>query len=135
RATVDGALEMAQIGVSDVDFWVFNTPNAWYADFCAEVLGVEVGRYHSVFARYANIGAGLMPSTLYHAFEEGRVKTGDLVGLYATGSTSTAAAAIRRIGDIALGTAPERPARPNERTWCETLGEPAIGGLRAGATA
>jgi 3-oxoacyl-[acyl-carrier-protein] synthase-3 len=111
---------MAQLGVGDVDFWVFNTPNAWYADFCAAVLGVEEGRYHSVYARYANIGAALMPATLYHAIHDGKVRPGQVVGLYSVGSTSTAASVVMRVGEIALGPYPERPARPDaERTWCE----------------
>ncbi|WP_394834941.1 hypothetical protein LVJ94_51425 [Pendulispora rubella] len=109
RACVDGALSMASASVRDVDFWVFNTPNAWYADFCARVLGVEQGRYHSVYPRYANIGAALMPATLYHALHEGRIHPGNLVGLYSVGSTSTASALIMRIGNVALGPYPERP--------------------------
>ncbi|WP_394845081.1 hypothetical protein LZC95_49515 [Pendulispora brunnea] len=113
RACVDGALSMASSSVRDVDFWVFNTPNAWYADFCARVLGVEEGRYHSVYPRYANIGAALMPATLYHALHEGRIHPGDVVGLYSVGSSSTASALIMRIGNVALGPYPEQPATSN----------------------
>jgi 3-oxoacyl-[acyl-carrier-protein] synthase-3 len=109
RACVDGALSRAGVSLSDVDFWVFNTPNAWYAAFCGRVLGVSPERYHSVYPRYANIGAVLMPATLYHAIDERRVRPGQLVGLFSVGSTSTASAAVVRVGDVALGAAPDAP--------------------------
>jgi 3-oxoacyl-[acyl-carrier-protein] synthase-3 len=109
RACVDGALAMAGVAAADVDFWVFNTPNAWYADFCGRVLGVGPERFHSVYPRYANIGATLMPATLYHALHEGRVRPGQLVACYSVGSTSTASALVMRVGPIALGPFPARP--------------------------
>ena len=109
RACVDGALAMAGAAVADVDFWVFNTPNAWYADFCGRVLGVGPERFHSVYPRYGNVGAALMPATLYHALHEGRVRPGQLVACYSVGSTSTASALVMRVGSIALGPYPTRP--------------------------
>ncbi len=109
RRCVDGALSMAGMRPDQIDFWVFNTPNAWYADFCAAVLGVGPDRYHSVYPRYANMGAALMPATLYHALHEGRARPGDTLLLYSIGSTSTASAIVMRIGEIARGPFPERP--------------------------
>lgn len=106
---VQGALAKAALGVSDVDFWVFNTPSAWYADFCGAVLGVPADRYHSIYPRYANIGGALMPTTLYHALEAGRVKSGQVVAFYAIGSSSTASALVLRVGQVALGPSPSRP--------------------------
>jgi len=109
RACVDGALASANVRASDVDFWVFNTPNAWYADFCGQTLGIEPSRYLSVYAEYGNMGAALMPTTLHRALQTGRVGAGDLVVLYSIGSTSTASAVVMRLGEIALGAPPERP--------------------------
>lgn len=109
RRCVEEATRRAGVDIGDVDFWVFNTPNAWYADFCARVLGIEAGRYHSVYPRYANIGAALMPATLYHALHEGKVRSGDLVGMYSIGSTSTASSVLMRMPEVALGPVPERP--------------------------
>ena len=114
RVCVDGALSAAGMRTSDVDFWLFNTPNAWYADFCAKLLGVEKGRYTSVYERYGNIGAALMPATFYHALHEKRVPPGSVVGIYSIGSTSTSSGVIMRVGDIALGPYPERPGAPGE---------------------
>ena len=107
--TVDGALAMAEMSLADIDYWVFNTPNAWYADFCAQVLGVEKGRYHSMYTTYGNIGAALMPTTLYHDLHAGRIRPGSVVALYSIGSTSTSSALIFRVGDIALGPYPTKP--------------------------
>lgn len=112
RQCVGDALLSAGASPGDVDFWVFNTPNAWYADFCAQVLGIPEERYHSIYPRYANIGAALMPATLYHAIEKGRVSPGDLVVFYSIGSTSTASAVVARLGSVALGESPPRP-EPN----------------------
>lgn len=110
RECVGGALARAELSAADVDFWIFNTPNAWYADFCARVLGVPERRWLSVYPRYANIGGALMPATLYHALAEGRVQPGDVVGCYAIGSSSTASALVMRVGRVALGPFPSRPA-------------------------
>lgn len=110
RGCVEGALDDADRRAEDIDFWVFNTPNAWYADYCAEVLGVPPDRYHSVYPKYGNMGAALMPATLYHALREGKCGPGDTILLYSVGSTSTASAVVLRLGPIALGPFPERPA-------------------------
>jgi len=106
RQCVAGALDRANLALRDIDFFVFNTPTAWYAAGCARVLGIGADRYTSVYPRYANIGAALMPATLLHAAHEGRVKAGDRVLLYSVGSTSTAAAAVLRWGDVALAPLP-----------------------------
>ena len=107
---IEPALEKANLSVADVDFWVFNTPTAWYAEFCGQVLGVDPERYHSIYPRYGNIGAALMPTTLFHALREEKVHAGDLVVLYSIGSTSTASAVVMRMSEVALGPMPSRPA-------------------------
>jgi len=109
RTTVEGALAMAEMSLSEIDYWVFNTPNAWYADFCAQVLGVAKERYHSMYSTYGNIGAALMPTTLYHDLYAGRIRPGNVVALYSIGSTSTSSAVILRVGNIALGPYPTKP--------------------------
>jgi 3-oxoacyl-[acyl-carrier-protein] synthase-3 len=110
---VAAAVADAGVPLSAINFFVFNTPTAWYADFCARELGVAEGRYHSVYPRYANIGGALMPATLYHALLEGRVRPGQIVATYAIGSSSTASALVMRVGDVALGPPPTRPDMPD----------------------
>lgn len=105
RECVSGALESAGLAATDVDFWVFNTPNAWYGDVCAEVLGLPPDSFLSVYPRYGNIGAALMPATLHEALRSGRTGAGERVLCYSIGSTSTASAVVLRLGDVALGPA------------------------------
>jgi 3-oxoacyl-[acyl-carrier-protein] synthase-3 len=108
RACVDGALARAGVALGDIAFFVFNTPVAWFARFCARVLGVDPARTISTYERYGNVGAALTTANLYHAASEGRIRRGDLVLVYAVGSVSTAGALVLRWGDVALGPAPDR---------------------------
>lgn len=104
-----GALDAAGLRVEDVDFFVFNTPTAWYAEFGADVLGVGPERTISTYPIYTNLGPALMPANLYHAASQGRISPGDTVLLYSVGSASTAMAVVMRWGEVALGTAPAPP--------------------------
>jgi 3-oxoacyl-[acyl-carrier-protein] synthase-3 len=114
----EGALSAAGVSLSQIDFFVFNTPLAWYATFCAKVLGVPLERTINTFPLYANVGPVLMPTNLYHAAQAGRIKPGDLVLLYTVGSVSSAGAAVLRWGDVALGPSPvSEPPPPGAGHW------------------
>jgi 3-oxoacyl-[acyl-carrier-protein] synthase-3 len=110
---VAAAVADAGVPLSAINFFVFNTPTAWYADFCARELGISSDKYLSIYPRYGNVGAVLAPAALYHALEERKVAPGDLVLLYSIGSTSTAAAMVLRVGDVALGPFPTKPTHAN----------------------
>lgn len=103
-----GAADAAGVSLHEIDFFVFNTPTAWYADFGADVLGIERSRTISTYPIYTNIGPALMPANLYHAASEAKIREGDTVMLYSVGSASTAMALVLRWGDVALGTPPPR---------------------------
>ncbi len=103
RECCDGALRIAGLDLKDVDFFVFNTPTAWYAPFCARALGIDESRTVNTYPSYANVGPALMPVNLHHAAQAGRIKPNDVVLLYTIGSVSTASAAILRWGDVGLG--------------------------------
>jgi 3-oxoacyl-[acyl-carrier-protein] synthase-3 len=103
RECCEAAVDAAGAKLSEVDFFVFNTPTAWYADFCTRALGVPRERAVDTYPEYANIGPALMPVNLYRAASSGRLKPGDLVLLYTVGSISSAGAALLRWGDVALG--------------------------------
>lgn len=109
RECCEGAARTAGISLNDIDFFVFNTPTAWYARFCARALGIDPERTVSTYTRYANIGPALMPVNLHYAARQGLVRPGDLVMVYAVGSVSTAAAAVMRWGEVALGPEPPPP--------------------------
>lgn len=103
---VERALRKADVAQSEIDFFVFNTPVAWYAAFCARALGVPRNRTIDCYPLYANVGPVLMPSNLFHAAHSKRIRRGDLVLLYTVGSVSSAGAGVVRWGDVGLGRSP-----------------------------
>jgi 3-oxoacyl-[acyl-carrier-protein] synthase-3 len=103
RTCVDGALSEAGVDLDDVDFLVVNTPTAWYAGFCAKVLGFEMSQVIDNYPRFANCGPALWGSNLHTAVSERRVEPGDLVLGYSIGSVATASAVVFRVGEIAVG--------------------------------
>ncbi|MRG95646.1 3-oxoacyl-ACP synthase [Polyangium spumosum] len=109
RKTADLALRKAGLGISDINWLVVNTPTAWYAPFCARVLGFDPARTIDTFSRYANCGPALMPVNLYTAAAELPIRRGDLVLVHTVGSSSSSGSAIVRWGDVALGPPPAPP--------------------------
>jgi 3-oxoacyl-[acyl-carrier-protein] synthase III len=109
RDNVLATLGRAGLSLDDVDFFVFNTPTAWFLEFAETALGIEPGRALSTYPLYSNVGPALMPVNLHHAASTGRIAPGDRVLLYSIGSVSTASAALLRWGDVALGPMPRRP--------------------------
>lgn len=107
RRATEGALADADVRLSDIDFFVFNTPTAWYVDFCTRALEIDPERTINTYDRYANTGPALTTGNLYHALEEKRIREGDLVLIYAVGSISTVSAAVVRWGQTALGPMPK----------------------------
>lgn len=106
RTACEGAARAAGVSLGDIHFFVFNTPLAWYASFCAKTLGVPLERTLNTYPLYANVGPVLMPSNLFHAAHGGHIRPGDLVLVYTIGSVSSAGAAVMRWGDVALGPSP-----------------------------
>ncbi|MBI2395611.1 MAG: 3-oxoacyl-ACP synthase [Deltaproteobacteria bacterium] len=97
------AADRAGVRLSDIELFVFHTPVPWFAPFAARVLGVAPERTTSVNAWTANIGPALMPANLHHAARLGRLRRGDLVMVQSIGSASSAAAAVMRWNEPALG--------------------------------
>lgn len=104
-----GALTAAGVTLDDINFFAFNTPTAWYADFCVRTLGIARERTINLNDRYANIGPMLPLANLYHGAELGKIRENDLVLVYAVGSVSNAGAIVMRWGDVAIGPAPALP--------------------------
>ncbi|HTO07365.1 MAG TPA: 3-oxoacyl-[acyl-carrier-protein] synthase III C-terminal domain-containing protein [Myxococcota bacterium] len=103
RECCEAAVQAAGAKLSEVDCFVFNTPTAWYADFCARALGVPRERTVDTYPEYANIGPALMPVNLLRAAQSGLLRPGNLVLLYTVGSVSSAGAALLRWGNVGLG--------------------------------
>ena len=106
RSSCEAAAAAAGVGLEQIDFFVFNTPMAWYASFCTQALGIPPERTINTYPLYANTGPVLMPTNLFHAAQAGRIKPGDLVMVYTIGSVSSVGAAVMRWGEVALGPNP-----------------------------
>lgn len=108
RSCVGRALERAGTTLDQVDYFVFNTPTAWFREFAERALEIPPGRALSTYPRYSNIGPALMPANLHQAAHDGLIQPGSRIVLYSVGSVSTASAAVLRWGDVSLGALPPR---------------------------
>ena len=104
-----GAVNDAGVTLADIDFFAFPSALAWYANFCASILGIDIERTINLNNRYANIGPTLPLANLYHCAELGRIRENSLVLVYGFGAVANAGASVMRWGDVALGTAPALP--------------------------
>ncbi|WP_018690947.1 3-oxoacyl-ACP synthase III family protein [Algicola sagamiensis] len=103
---VEGALADAEMQLEDIDYFIFNSPIAWYSDFCATALNIDQSKTHNIYPYYANVGAALPALSLYHAVYEGKIKPGDNVLVYTVGSVSSCTAVVIRWGETGLGRLP-----------------------------
>ncbi len=97
-----GALENAGLTLDDLDFFVFHTPTAWFAEFAADALGVSRDRTLSTYERVANVGPALTTTNLYEAASTERITKGDKVLVFGPGSASSSVAVILEWGDVGL---------------------------------
>jgi 3-oxoacyl-[acyl-carrier-protein] synthase-3 len=106
RSCCLGAADAAGVALSDIDFFVFNTPVAWFHTFAARALEIDPEKTLTTFPLYGNMGPALTTANLYHAAAEGRIREGSLVLVFGIGSVSSAAATVMRWGRVGLGPAP-----------------------------
>ncbi len=106
RLCCHGAIAAAGVTLEEIDFFVFNTPSAWYSRVCTRALGIDPKRTINLNPLYANIGPTFPVANLYHAAYADKIRENDLVLVYTMGSSSNAGASVMRWGDVALGPAP-----------------------------
>ncbi|MEA5601611.1 3-oxoacyl-ACP synthase III family protein [Nostoc sp. UHCC 0252] len=106
RQCCEEAVAAAGVSFDQIDFFIFNTPTAWFADFCTQVLGIDSERTINTYPLYANIGPALTLANLYHAAQLGKIRENDLVLIYGFGAASSATANVMRWGKVALGSDP-----------------------------
>lgn len=106
RLCCHGAIADAGLSLDQINFFVFNTPSAWYSQVCIRALGIKPEQTINLNPLYANIGPTFPVANLYHAAHAGKIKENDLVLVYTMGSSSNAGASVMRWGDVALGPAP-----------------------------
>ncbi|TBR57180.1 3-oxoacyl-ACP synthase [Westiellopsis prolifica IICB1] len=131
RTCCEGAVEKANVTFDQIDFFIFNTPTAWFASFCTRVLGISPERTINVSPLYANIGPALTVVNLYHAAHLGKIRENDLVLIYGFGPASTASASVMRWGKVALGPAPlnEADLERTKSSSARTLSRNTFGGV------
>ncbi|WGV26221.1 3-oxoacyl-ACP synthase III family protein [Halotia branconii] len=106
RTCCEGAVAAAGVILDQVDFFIFNTSTAWGAQFCAQVLGIDIERTINLYSHYANIGPVITVANLYYAAQLNKIHENDLVLIYGLGAAGVASASVMRWGDVALGTVP-----------------------------
>jgi 3-oxoacyl-[acyl-carrier-protein] synthase-3 len=106
KTCVGETLRKAGVTVDEVDYFICNTPLAWYADFCAQAIGFPSSKITNTHPLYANTGPALLGGNMLHAAHSGKLPDGGLVCLYSVGSTATASAALFRWHTPALGALP-----------------------------
>ena len=103
RRTCEKALAEAELTIDDVEHFIFATPTAWYANFCARSLGIDRGRCVDTYPQYANIGPVCWLANLHEHARSRGIRPGDIVLLCAIGSVSSAGAIVARFGTMNLG--------------------------------
>lgn len=93
---VSHAVDHAGYQLSDIDFFVFPTPVAWFTDFATQLLKVDPAKTMDTYPQYANVGPALPLVNLHAALSTGHIRPGDLVLVAAIGSVSSAAASLLR---------------------------------------
>ena len=116
RTCCQKAAVKAGVSLAEIDFFVFNTPTAWYANVCTRALGIKPERTINIYPYYGNIGPVFPLANLDHAAREKKITENSLVLVYTNGASATAAATIMRWGDVALGTAPAPPITERDTT-------------------
>jgi 3-oxoacyl-[acyl-carrier-protein] synthase-3 len=88
QATLD-ALLLADLGLDDIDLFVYHQANARILRAVGERLGIAPERLLDCIGEYANTSAATLPIALSHACRAGRLGAGDRVLLAAFGAGFT----------------------------------------------
>jgi len=125
RTCCQGAAVNAGVSLQDIDYFVFNTPTAWYASVCARALAIKPEKVINLYPRYANIGSVYPIANLYHAGLSQKITPDSLVLVYSNGAGATAIAHIMRWGDASLGSIPAAPigVTPEQERLIATIAE------------
>lgn len=103
RRSCERALEHANLSTDEVDHFIFATPTAWYANFCARSLGIAPDRCVDTYPRYANVGPVCWLANLHEHARRREIHAGEVVLLCAIGSVSSAGAIVARFGAMNVG--------------------------------
>jgi 3-oxoacyl-[acyl-carrier-protein] synthase III len=90
------ALEKNNLQAADIDMLIPHQANLRISQFVQQKLGLRDDQVHNNIQKYGNTTAASVPIALCEAWEQGKIKNGDLVCLAAFGSGFTWASALIR---------------------------------------
>ena len=93
---INVALEANDMSKDDVDLLVPHQANLRISNFIQQKMQLPDDKVYNNIMRYGNTTAGSIPIAMSEAFEEGKIKEGDLICLAAFGSGFTWASALIR---------------------------------------
>jgi 3-oxoacyl-[acyl-carrier-protein] synthase-3 len=82
----------------DIDLFIPHQANARIIESAARQMRVPLEKFYVNIDRYGNTSAASVPLAMVEAFEEGRLKDGDVVAMCAFGAGLTWASAVMQIG-------------------------------------
>ena len=88
------ALQTNQKQVSDIDLLIPHQANLRISQFIQKKMGLTDDKVYNNIMRYGNTTAASIPIALSEAYQEGKIKEGDLVCMAAFGSGFTWASAL-----------------------------------------
>ncbi|WP_194774765.1 3-oxoacyl-ACP synthase III family protein [Pararhodonellum marinum] len=96
REVILEALEFNQLKADDIDLLIPHQANLRISNFIQEKMGLPDHKVFNNIMYYGNTTAATIPIALSEAWEQGRIKEGDLICLAAFGSGFTWASALLR---------------------------------------
>ncbi len=91
---IQEGLDANSMNKEDIDLLIPHQANLRISSFLQQKLGLSDDKVYNNIMRYGNTTAGSIPIAMSEAWEEGRIKTGDIVCLAAFGSGFTWASAM-----------------------------------------
>ncbi|MBN1968863.1 MAG: ketoacyl-ACP synthase III [Candidatus Delongbacteria bacterium] len=96
-AELDKAIEKSNLKIEDIDYFIFHQANLRIIQSIAKRYGVNDEKVIINVNKYGNTSAATIPIALAEAFENGRIKKGDIVGMSAFGAGLTWGACVVKI--------------------------------------
>jgi len=83
---VNKLLQKYELGISDVDHFIFTQINRSIISQVMEILGAPMSKTTTIMNKYGYTGSGCVPMAFHHAVAGGNVKRGDRVLFMASGA-------------------------------------------------
>jgi 3-oxoacyl-[acyl-carrier-protein] synthase-3 len=75
-----------ELGIDDVDHFIFTQINRTVISQVMDILGVSMAKTTTIMDQYGYTGSGCVPMAFHHAVSKGTIRRGDRVLLMASGA-------------------------------------------------